>query len=328
MVPPLSDTKIKNDLRKVHGDKLKLLNLVVDNQRKKLQVQCTTCNRIWITPYYACIAAGKGCKVCGDNKRKLTKETLQEVLPDNIICLKFTTFDGYKKYKCNKCNYKWQALGNYPVNCKGCYLKEKANKQINNFYKEFKKIHGNKFKFIVGYTTALNKIKVLCTDCKSTLHVNARSLKIRGCKVCNYEKHHYQCKEFKIKGKIFRVQGYEKLAIEYLIQRGFKPANIITKVYEGKPSFDYIFKGKRKYIPDFYVKSNNTVYEVKSPYTLGVKDKNLYNKNRKKALSVVKAGYRYRVILFTAKHKFIRLPEEWYNMDYMATSAFIAACAT
>ena len=43
------------------------------------------------------------------------------------------------------------------------------------------------------------------------MHANARSLKIRGCKVCNYEKHHYQCKEFKIKGKIFTFNTKDNL---------------------------------------------------------------------------------------------------------------------
>ena len=65
-------------------------------------------------------------------------------------------------------------------------------------------------------------------------------------------------------GNRVSVQGYERFAIPYLLKE-FDENNILI----GKrfmPKIEY--NGNKRYFPDFYIKEQNIVIEVKSQYTL------------------------------------------------------------
>lgn len=66
-------------------------------------------------------------------------------------------------------------------------------------------------------------------------------------------------------GKIMRIQGYEHIYLDGYFSQGLSEDDISRG--NGLGIF-YEFEGKRrKYFPDFYIKSTNTVVEVKSTWT-------------------------------------------------------------
>ncbi len=76
-------------------------------------------------------------------------------------------------------------------------------------------------------------------------------------------------------GKEILIQGYEDRALNLLFSKGYEESDILTSRKDIEDSIGkilYIYKGKNKrYYPDFYIKSTNTIVEVKSTWTL---DKN------------------------------------------------------
>lgn len=71
------------------------------------------------------------------------------------------------------------------------------------------------------------------------------------------------------------VQGWEPYAIDYLLNKFYE-----DDLYFGKevPRIKYIFKEKEHiYFPDIYIKSIDTIVEVKSTYTYNLElEKNYY----------------------------------------------------
>lgn len=94
-------------------------------------------------------------------------------------------------------------------------------------------------------------------------------------------------------GKTIKVQGYERFFILELWEK-FDEDDIICGM-KAVPSFMYIGKDNKnhRYYPDFYVKSTNTIYEIKSPYT--------YEKSKEKIELVtpiiLNAGFKYEVVI-------------------------------
>jgi hypothetical protein len=111
----------------------------------------------------------------------------------------------------------------------------------------------------------------------------------------------HQYKSFKVQGKTFEYQGYEDQAIKYFVKLGIPVKDIH---YRKVPIFKYKLKGKEHtYFPDLYVKIKGYwwVVEVKSPYTIGLKDFSIWKKVKAKAHSVIDAGYKFAFIVFDAK---------------------------
>lgn len=97
-------------------------------------------------------------------------------------------------------------------------------------------------------------------------------------------------------GNLVKYQGYENLALDELVQLyeeddlGIGRSNV--------PSVDYyIDEKKHVYFPDFFVKSENKIIEVKSVWTIGLARGNI----GEKAQATVKAGYKYEIWVYSDK---------------------------
>ena len=93
-------------------------------------------------------------------------------------------------------------------------------------------------------------------------------------------------------GREVKVQGYEPQAIEMLLAEGFNESDL----YFGAdvPRFAYHYDGvDRKYFPDIYIKSINTIVEVKSEWTLNQQ----LDKNNAKFDAVNDSSYIFRLMV-------------------------------
>jgi len=97
-------------------------------------------------------------------------------------------------------------------------------------------------------------------------------------------------------GNLVKYQGYENLALDELVQvyeeenLGIGRSNV--------PSIDYyIDEKKHVYFPDFFIKSENKIIEVKSVWTIGLARGNI----EEKAQATVKAGYKYEIWVYSDK---------------------------
>lgn len=104
----------------------------------------------------------------------------------------------------------------------------------------------------------------------------------------------FKKKEYKMpSGLVFNVQGYEPYFIDELLKR-YDETDIVIGGSE-MPIIWYMFEGKkRRYFPDVYVKSINTLFEVKSDYTYKA---NLYM-NIAKQQGSIEAGYNFEFIVY------------------------------
>jgi hypothetical protein len=94
-------------------------------------------------------------------------------------------------------------------------------------------------------------------------------------------------------GKRIFLQGYEVNAYNILIDEGYMEDDILYRKID-MPKIMYHFEDKeRRYYPDFYIKSNNLIIEVKCKYTYEI-DK---EKNDTKFLFTKKLGYNHRLMI-------------------------------
>jgi hypothetical protein len=121
----------------------------------------------------------------------------------------------------------------------------------------------------------------------------------------------YKYKEYIFpSGKTVKMQGYEHLALDYLIKT-YNESDIVADNREITSTIGkiwYMFNdSKHRYFPDIYIKSINTVIEVKSEYTFS----KFTEVNSAKRQACIDAGFNFAYIVFNTCHKLVRsdLPE-------------------
>jgi len=94
-------------------------------------------------------------------------------------------------------------------------------------------------------------------------------------------------------GEIVKVQGYENIALDELVQKYEEEDIIIGR--SNIPTIEYrINDVKHVYFPDFFIKSENKIIEVKSEWTIQLRRGNV----QEKALATIKAGYKYEIWIY------------------------------
>lgn len=97
-------------------------------------------------------------------------------------------------------------------------------------------------------------------------------------------------------GNLVKYQGYENLAIDELVQIYEEEDICIGR--SNIPSITYIINNiKHVYFPDFFIKSENKIIEVKSEWTITLGRGNV----EEKAQATVKAGYKYEIWIYNNK---------------------------
>ena len=111
------------------------------------------------------------------------------------------------------------------------------------------------------------------------------------------EANSYHYKDYMLpSGNLVKYQGYENTAIDELVQLyeeddiGIGRSNIPIIKYN-------IGDVKHVYFPDFFIKSEKKIIEVKSEWTLKLKRGNV----EEKALATIAAGYKYEIWVYSDK---------------------------
>jgi hypothetical protein len=94
-------------------------------------------------------------------------------------------------------------------------------------------------------------------------------------------------------GNIVKVQGYEHIALDELVQLYEEEDILVGR--SNIPTIDYYINDtKHVYFPDFLIKSENKVIEIKSEWTIQLKRGNV----EEKALATIKEGYKYEIWVY------------------------------
>ena len=97
-------------------------------------------------------------------------------------------------------------------------------------------------------------------------------------------------------GNIVKVQGYEDTALDELVQIYEEEDILVGR--SAIPTIDYYINDtKHVYFPDFMIKSENKIIEIKSEWTIQLKRGNV----EEKALATIKAGYKYEIWVYNDK---------------------------
>lgn len=137
-----------------------------------------------------------------------------------------------------------------------------------------------------------------------------------GCKFCDVRKPRLsgrpKAKEYKLGRRQVSVQGYEPQALD-LLQRRYSPVQIV--VGKEVPIFEYPIEGRtRRYYPDIFIPDENRIIEVKSTFTLCSNSATL-SKIKRKRRAVLRAGYRFNLMVMTPSGSRIKLPDNWHTLD-------------
>lgn len=104
-------------------------------------------------------------------------------------------------------------------------------------------------------------------------------------------------------GKIELVQGYENLALNYIMNNGIFKENEIEIHNDLVPLIEYYFKNKtRVHYIDIYIKSINLIIEVKSPYTFNKEVDKIYAKQE----AAKELGFGYEIWVFDGNGEIIK----------------------
>lgn len=115
-------------------------------------------------------------------------------------------------------------------------------------------------------------------------------------------KNSYHSKDYKFpSGRIDKIQGYEYKALDYLLSiEDIHEDDIITGA-TNVPLIEYYDEDNKKHTHtvDIYIKSQNRMIEVKSPWTLKKKEDNVFLKQKE----AIKQGYKYEIWVYDNKER-------------------------
>lgn len=127
-------------------------------------------------------------------------------------------------------------------------------------------------------------------------------------------------------GKTVKIQGYEWMALDYMLSDKYKNSFINYKITEddilvGKQIgyINYTYKnGVHKYYPDFKIKNTNVYIEVKSTYTLDTK----WEINMAKFMGTADSDFKLQVLIFNAT-KLVQVFEYEKNNVVIVNQKFV-----
>lgn len=263
---------------------------------------------------------GAGCPVCAAEDKKITFKAFQQKAKRRNPCTDYekTVWCGYSQKAVFCCTshgaYEQQPRLNLEYGCPHCESTKRKDKEALNFFRLAKRKHKNKYVYAdCVYVNSRTKIEFSCHEHGVFEQLPYNHLHSDGCPACSFsDKARYAKKSVRVGNKTFQLQGYEPQALNWLLTK-----TAANKIYVGKdvPVVHYTDKGKKcRHYPDFWLPHLNALVEVKSTWTL-FGTEIFWKKIKLKYKAAVKAGYEYRLLLFSMQGQRLILPKAWWLMS-------------
>ena len=246
---------------------------------------------------------------------------------DGIKCVTFTSNHRNGKFSCD-CGHSWETkpyellkLKHGCPSCAGVAQAEAMRYSMATIKSKLAERNPSVRVLSTKRKDSSARITVSCTTCSYEWSAHFGNLLNgkTGCPSCAKRKSkNFSSKQVSLAGRSVSVQGYEDVAIRFLVEKkGFAESKIHV-FSEGKVEpIEYEFKGRMKeYWPDIRV--GKTLIEVKSIFTLT----DDWEKNVAKAKACLKQGFRFKLLL-VSKGKVYVLPEEWIKWKAEKAEAFL-----
>jgi len=195
---------------------------------------------------------------------------------------------------------------NHHINGQGCYhcglnrMKRLQRSNTEEFIKESSKLHGDIFDYSkVNYINARTNVTIICKTHGEFQQTPEKHLLGRGCQECGLEwsmsNNRWERKPYTFpNGKKVKVQGYECWTLDFLISSSLQEDDIKVDTKD-KPKIFYNWNGQSKrYYPDCYISSSNTIVETKSDWTWNME----VEKNEAKITGSLQCGHDVRFIIW------------------------------
>jgi hypothetical protein len=277
-----------------------LLETEYINSKTKMKYKCKCGNESYIT--WDSFKQGKRCMKCGC-KEKLTFEYVKNYFKEQdceLLEKEYINANTKMNYICKCKNKSIITFAKFQKGnrCMKCSPSKKLTfEYVKNYFKEH-----NCELLETEYINTGTRMKYKC-HCGNKSYIVFDSFKVGNrCINCGWDKLELNKIRFKDytfpSGLIKRIQGYENIALDELVEK-FKEDDIITN-RRYMPKIIYKFKGKEhRYYPDIWIKSINKIIEVKSCYTY----KKELIKNINKALFTRKLNFEFEFWIYTPESK-------------------------
>lgn len=328
--------KFTDKLNALHPN-LKILSEYTDRYTC-MDILCTVCNtQFQKTPRNLVAGRKSGCpnacaKLRNESARKKFKETKlkqQESKIKEFLSKTRTRMIGRNgtyeiRLKCLDCQHTW--IGHSSMlfkyvrgGCRKCTTKSTGKEATLKLMSKIQKMSSDRMT-LEFLDAKLTKVKGQCLICGSTWNTSWGSIKNGcGCLACakrkQLESPKRKIKLVKVRGKQFKVTGYEDYVIKHLISKGVKAKDISTK----PPIIKFRYNGRTiNHTPD--LKVSDEIIEVKSDFTFGllgkVFGKNALSKTKAKAKAAISAGCVYTVYVvkvYKGEPIIIKMPSNWFT---------------
>jgi predicted nucleic acid-binding Zn-ribbon protein len=282
--------------------------------------ECLECGNKWEACAFNIKNSRIGCPACGIQTVALSRYNRHKESFDNRLKEKTKQIKRIEEYKGSReyINFKCvcgtvfkecpSGILSHPT-CPNCKVRKKKSFSEDVKRKFQNLCRGRKYK-ILEYK-GCTKVQLACNRGHVWKTHTSVIEKGSGCPTCAVRRS-FTYRKVRIADKIFHVQGYEDIALFFMLNA--KHINIQT-ICNGKteiPKFTY-FNGKpRTYYPDFQV--NKRIIEVKSEWTAGLDNNKSFNVLKRKAHCVQEKGFMFTLLLFKVEGKRVykaTLPKDW-----------------
>lgn len=259
---------------------------------KNFKVKCLDCGTVelrnmrWLSSNHGCMC-GRGSKISKTQRMSKAEYTEKWNLPERKLKI-VSAFRGMHvrvDVRCLRCKHVWSTA---PTNLRkaGCPKCAPVLQRLNNL-----ETYGVEHTFqrpdVIGKRAATMQ----------RLYGEEHALQ-SGPLFQKMVSSSYKTKEYKLGRRTVLVQGYEALALNWLLENTrIKAKDVRCGCDPDMPRISYTdVDGKRKtYHPDIFVPSRNLIVEVKSSYTYSSR----LQKNLCKAAACKAAGYAFRFLVMS-----------------------------
>lgn len=331
MPAKLTQQDFINKAKVMHGDLYSYSKSVFTGINNTVEIKCNRCKKSF-TQNARSHYTGRGCARCnasgGGSTKTSTEDFIAKAVRKHGDAYEYSKvkYTGAHSKVCITCKthgeFKQSATSHLAGNgCPSCasvkLMEAGARKRITlkDWLSRFKSRHKNRYSYseVAEIHSQYDKIPITCKDHGIFFQAAAVHSNGSGCPRCAFRlKYVSEAKAW--------MRGYEPQAFKLIVASGLAKASEVSVVC---PRIDYMYAGRRKYTPDFWIESQNRIVEVKSIGTLGIKGSfaspkrvgfKLLAKLKAKRKGCIASGFKFSLLLMHGDTR-LALPKNWYDLS-------------